>query len=98
VRKKDASNEKNIYENIAKEVGTSYLMVAYTSKDSRRMKNEMNIEDMVGVGTLYHRMMDISKTADESAVIEVKSIRVSATNIHQQVVKKTSIVNKNGTR
>ena len=50
------------------------------------------------VGALYQRMADTLKTAEETAAIEVETSRVLAIDEHQQVMRKSSIVNENGAR
>ena len=43
-------------------------------------------------------MTDTLETAEETAAIEVETSRVSAINEHQQVVRKSSIVDESGAR
>merc|ERR1712226_1016460 len=50
------------------------------------------------VGASYQRMTDTLETAEETAAIEVKTSRVSAIDEHQQVMRKSSIVDENGAR
>ena len=50
------------------------------------------------VGASYQRMTDTLETAEDTAAIEVETSRVSAIDEHQQVVRKSSIVDENGAR
>merc|ERR1712226_1639211 len=50
------------------------------------------------VGASYQRMTDTLETAEETAAIEVETSRVSAIDEHQQVMRKSSIVDENGAR
>ena len=50
------------------------------------------------VGASYQRMTDTLETAEETAAIEVETSRVSAIDEHQQVMRKSSILDENGAR
>ena len=50
------------------------------------------------VGASYQRMTDTLETAEETAAIEVETSRVSAIDEHQQVIRKSSILDEYGAR
>ena len=50
------------------------------------------------VGASYQRMTDTLETAEETAAIEVETSRVSAIDEHQQLIRKSSILDEYGAR
>ena len=92
VRMKDASNKNNNNNNkefmktIASEEGASYLMMTDMLDDPKRMKIEIDIENMMRASNLK-KMSDTFTTAEDNAAIEVESSSVAAIEKSQQAKK-----------